>query len=52
MEKITPAKEANIRQSVAELPCKNAIIIEGKAANIWASENLSLVRLIDMVAWQ
>jgi hypothetical protein len=52
MEKITPAKEANIRQGVAELPCKNAIIIEGKAANIWASENLSLVRLIDMVAWQ
>lgn len=52
MKTITPAKEANIRQGVAELPCKNAIIIEGKAANVWASENLSLVRLIDMVAWQ
>jgi len=42
----------NIRQGVAKLPCKNDLIIEGKAANIWASENLSLVRLIDMVAWQ
>ena len=52
MTTITPAQEANIRQGVAELPCKNALIIEGRAANIWASENLSLVRLIDMVAWQ
>jgi len=52
MATLTATDITNIRQGVAELPCKNALIIEGKAANIWASENLSLVRLIDMVAWQ
>ena len=52
MKTITPAKEANIRQGVAELTCKDDDTIEGKVANIWASKNLSLVRLIDMVAWQ
>jgi hypothetical protein len=52
MATLTATDITNIRQGVAKLPCKNALIIEGKAANIWASENLSLVRLIDMVAWQ
>jgi hypothetical protein len=51
MATLTPADARNIRQGVAALPCTNTHIIQGLPANVWASQNLSLVRLIDMVAW-
>jgi len=41
-----------IRRQVSTRPCENSHVIEKKSAQKWAAENLSDVRLIDMIAWQ
>ena len=44
-------KFAALRQQVATLPCRNQSQIASMPMQLWASRNLSDVRLMDIVAW-
>jgi hypothetical protein len=52
MAEVTESKFEEIRFQVKTRPCMNSLILEEQPANVWASINLSDVRLIDMIAWQ
>ena len=52
MRTISAEDFVEIRRQVATRPCWNSCVIEEKSAQKWAAENLSDVRLIDMIAWQ
>ncbi len=52
MSAISPWQFGEIRRQVANRPTTNALLLRGLRANVWASANLTDVRLIDMIAWQ
>jgi len=52
MAKLSEDDIAHIRAGIKSVPCANTTKIDGHPANVWAADNLSLVRIIDMVAWR
>jgi hypothetical protein len=52
MSAITPDQITEIRRQIATRRCENSLVLGGLTAQVWASENLSDVRLVDMIAWQ
>jgi hypothetical protein len=52
MAAISPGQFREIRRQIATRPSANALLLRGLRANVWASTNLSDIRIFDMIAWQ
>lgn len=40
-----------IRRQLSDLPCDNHLRIHGEPVNVWASQNLSDIRIFDILLW-
>ena len=43
---------AIVRRQVATLPCENHLEIDGLPIHVWVAQNLSDIRLVDILLWK
>jgi hypothetical protein len=52
MLKITDQQWLEIRNQILRRDCSSPLIIDKTPVNIWASVNLSEVRIFDIIGWR